>query len=289
MEEQTLDLTELICDSVNSIFFKFFSSIDNSICSNLDNILFINSDMLNNFKFQQFFDENSPNNLLIIVNILIIGIVSFYAINYVVAHLIYSKVDSPYQFIFKCIIFISCSYSSFWLCSQAISFTSLITDIIKDIGYNITGNNINFATLIDSINSNLYTSLQIFDIFTFDGLIKFVFSIITVYILFIFSVRYIMCMFLILISPFAFLSLVNNKLDGFFKSWLKQYMEVLFIQIFVSLILITSFCVDFSYSDILSKINYISTLFIISKCNTNIKLIFSNIYNYSNNKLNDII
>ena len=289
MEQPLIDLTELICDSINSIFFKFFSSIDNTIYSNLDSILFINSDITNNLKFQQFFGTDSSNGLLIIVNSLIIGLVLFYVLKFVVSHLIYNKVDSPYQFIFKCIIFISCANSSFWICKQAINLVSIVTQLIQDIGYNVTGYEIKFSTLINNINSALYTSLQLFDIFTFDGILKFCSCLGIIYILIVYSIRYIMCIILILISPFAFLSLVNNKLDGFFKSWLKQYMEVLFIQIFVSLILITSFCVDFSYSDILSKINYISTLFIISKCNTNIKSIFSNIYNYSNNKLNDII
>lgn len=289
MEEQALDLTELISDSINSIFFKLFSSIDNTIYSNLDNILFINSDITNNFKFQQFFDDTSKNNLLIIVNSLIIGLVLFYVLNYAIAHLIYSKVDSPYQFIFKCVIFISCSYSSFWLCTQAIKFTSLLTDITRELGYNITGYEINFSTLIDNINSTLYTSLQIFDIFTFDGLLKFSFSLIITYILIIFSIRYIMCMFLVLMSPFAFISLVNNKFDGFFKGWLNQFLEVLFMQIFISFILIISFCIDFSHSDILSKLTYLASLIIITRCKTNIKAIFNNIYNYSNNKLKDIV
>ena len=78
MEEQTLDLTQLICDSINSIFFKFLSSIDNTIYSNLDNILFINSDITNNLKFQQFFGTESSNGLLIIVKCLIIGLVLYY-------------------------------------------------------------------------------------------------------------------------------------------------------------------------------------------------------------------
>ena len=289
MEEQTIDLAELICDSINSIFFKFFSSIDNTIYSNLDNILFINSDITNNLKFQQFFGTAPHNGLLIIVNSLIIGLVLFYVLNFAVSHLIYTKVDSPYQFIFKCIIFISCSYSSFELCTKAITFVSLITDVIKEIGYSITGYDISFTTLIDNINSALYTSLQIFDIFTFDGILKFCSSMVTIYILIVYSIRYVMCMILILTSPFAILSLVNNTFDGFFKGWLRQFLELLFIQILVTLVIVVGFCIDFHNGDILSKLSYFAILMIIAKCNFNIKSFFKEIFNYSNNKLKNII
>ena len=289
MEEQTLDLTELICDSINSIFFKFFSSIDNTIYSNLDSILFINSDITNNLKLQQFFGDNSPNGLLIIVKSLIVGLVLFYVLNFAVSHLIYTKVDSPYQFIFKCIIFISCSYSSFWLCSQAIKFTSLITDLIREIGQSITGYEITFANLIDNINSALYTSLQIFDILSFDGVLKFSSSLILIYILITYSIRYIMCILLILLSPFSFLSLVNNTFDGFFKGWSKQFFELLFAQILVSILLVIAFCIDFNSSDFISKITYFSILSIIAKLHYNSNSFFTVIHNYSNNKLKDII
>ena len=289
MEEQTLDLTQLICDSINSIFFKFLSSIDNTIYSNLDNILFINSDITNNLKFQQFFGTESSNGLLIIVKCLIIGLVLFYVLNFAISHLIYTKIDSPYQFIFKCIIFIACSNSSFWICNQAIKFVSLINDIIREIGYNVTGCEISFTTLVDNINSTLYTSLQIFDIFTFDGFLKFCTSILITYIFLIYSIRYIMCMILILISPFAFISLVNNRFDGFFTGWLKQFLSLLFAQIFVSIVLMIGLCIDFSVSNILSKLTYFALIVIIAKCNYYIKSIFSDIHNYSNNKLKDLI
>lgn len=289
MEEQTIDLTELICDSINTIFFKFFSSIDNTIYTNLDNILFINSNITNNLKFQQFFGTDSHNGLLIIVNSLIIGLVLFYVLNFAVSHLIYTKVDSPYQFIFKCIIFISCAYSSFWICTQVINFVALVTDIIREIGKSITGYEISFSTLTENINSALYTSLQIFDIFTFDGIIKFCTSVATAYILIIYSIRYVMCMLLILTSPFAILSLVNNNLDGFFKGWLKQFLELLLIQILVTIVLVIGFCVDFYSGDLLSKLTYLAITIIIAKCHYNVKSFFKEFYNYSNNKLKDVI
>ena len=289
MEQPLIDLTELICDSINSIFFKFFSSIDNTIYSNLDSILFINSDITNNLKFQQFFGTDSSNGLLIIVNSLTIVLVLFYALNFVVSHLIYNKVDSPYQFIFKCIIFISCANSSFWICKQAINLVSIVTQLIQDIGYNVTGYEINFSTLINNINSALYTSLQIFDIFTFDGILKFCYCLGIIYILLVYSIRYIMCIILILISPFAFISLVNNRFDGFFTGWLKQFLSLLFAQIFVSIVLVVGFCIDFTAGNVLSKLTYFALIAIIAKCHYNVKSIFSDIHNYSNNKLKDLI
>lgn len=168
METETLNLTTLICDSLNSIFFKFFSSIDNTAYSVLDDILFLDSDIVSGSKFQQIFGTDSTNGLLLLANSLIFGIVLFYILRFALSHLIYSKIDSPYQFIFKCIIFIACMNSSLWICEKIINFVSLVSDSICEIGYLINGSEITFSNLINNINSALYTEIETFNIFSFD-------------------------------------------------------------------------------------------------------------------------
>lgn len=289
METQTINLTSLICDSLNTIFFKFFSSIDNTIYSTLDDILFINSDIVNNSKFQQIFGTNSSNGILLIANSLIIGIVIFYILNFAISHLIYSKINSPYQFIFKCIIFIACMNSSLWICEQIINLVSILSDSICEIGYMINGFEINFSTLINNINSSLYPSLENFDIFSFDGILKLCTTAGILYILFVYSIRYIMCKVLVLLSPFAFISLINNHSDGFFKGWLKQFLITLFMQIFVALVLVLGFSLEFYSGDTLSKLIFFAIIAVIAKCNYSVKEIFSHIYNYTHHKLKDFI
>ena len=95
MENTTINLSDLVCDSLNTIFFKLFSSLEDTVYSNLDNILYIDSDILNNFKFQQLFGTDSTNGLLLLANSYIIGIVLFYLLKYAVSHVLKSKIDSP--------------------------------------------------------------------------------------------------------------------------------------------------------------------------------------------------
>lgn len=289
MENETINLTTLICDSLNSIFFKIFSSIDNTIYSNLDNILFINSDIVNDSKFSTIFGTSSNNGFLLICNSLTLGILLFYVLNFALSHLTYSKIDSPYQFIFKCIIFIACMNSSLWICEQIIHLFSLLSNSICEIGYSINGHEISFSNLINNINLHLYPSIQSFDIFSFDGIIKICVTIGIAYILFMYSVRYIMCKVLILLAPFAFLSLINNRMDGFFKGWLKQFLILLSMQVFVAIVIVLGFSLDFSSGDILPKLLYFAIIMIIAKCKYNIKELFSFIYQYSHNSLKKFV
>ena len=289
MNAETVNLTSLICDSINSIFFRIFSSIDNTVYSNLDNILFINTDIINNLKFEQLFGTDSTNGILLIANSLILGIVLFYVLKFATAHLIYYSIDSPYQFAFKCIIFIACMNSSLWICEQIINLNSLISSSICEIGNSITGQNITFSNLISNINSEIYLPVETFDIFSVSGIIKLVSCIGVIWILITYSIRFIMCKILILLSPFAFVSLITNHLDGFFKGWLKQFLINLSLQILVSLILCVGFSLEFSSNNVLSQIIYLAIILSIAKCNYNLKELFNYIYEYSNNTLKKFI
>ena len=289
MDNQTLNLTTLICDSLNHIFFKLFSSIDNTIDSTLDDILFIRSDMIENSNFRQLFGTDTTNGLLSIANSLIFGILLFYVFRFALSHLTYSKIDSPYQFIFKCIIFIACMNSSFWICEKIIDFIALLSDSICELGNSLTGHHINFSNLISQINSALYPSPETFDLFSLDGILKMISSIGILYILLTFCIRYIFCKVLVLLTPFAFISLISNHFDGFFKAWLKQFLILLFLQIVVSLVLVLGFTLEFHAGNALSKLTLVATILAIAKCNVPVKELLSHLYQHSQNKLKDFI
>ena len=65
-----------------------------------------------------------------------------------------------------------------------------------------------------------------------------------------------MCKILIMLSPFAFISLIYNQMDGFFKGWLKHFLILLCTQIFISIVLILGFSLEFNNEDIFSKLIY---------------------------------
>ena len=116
---ETINLTELIFNSINELFTKLFSSVDNTIYSLLDDIIFIDTNILSESLFQKLLGT-SNSGILLICNSLILGIILYYSINYLLSHLTYSKIDSPKQFVFKSIIFIAISVDKFGFISALI-------------------------------------------------------------------------------------------------------------------------------------------------------------------------
>ena len=75
----------------------------------------------------------------------------------------------------------------------------------------------------------------------------------------------------IFITPFAFISLINPSTSWFFKAWLKIFFSLLLLQIFVPLILLVTFSINYNSSDIFSKIIYIGAIYSLIKANSFIK------------------
>lgn len=277
MEEQQINVTELILNTINEIFSKLFSSIDNTIYTLLDDIAFITPEILENNSFKKIIGETNYSGILLICNSLVLGFIIYYAINYLISHLTYSKIDSPKQFIFKSIIFIGIMNSSIWICEEIINLISLVTNAISDISDNLFGYSISFSNFIENLNKIIYLNNSTFDIFSFDGIIKSFISFGMINLILTFSLRYIMIQIFILISPFAFLSLILNSSEWFFKIWLKTFLNLLLTQIFISFILLLSFSINSAFSDSITEILYIGIIFALSKSNNYMKELFGGI------------
>ena len=104
MESQT-NITQTIINTINSIFEMLFSSIDNNLYSVLDKITFINSDILTDKNFENIFGTSTSNGILLIANSLLLGLILYYGFKYLMSHITYQRVDSPFSFIIKIIIF----------------------------------------------------------------------------------------------------------------------------------------------------------------------------------------
>ena len=277
MNEENINLTELILNSINELFSKMFSSIDNTIYSVLDEITFINNTILENDSFKKILGESSQDGILLICNSLVLGFIIYYAINYLFSHLTYSKIDSPKQFIFKSIIFIAIMNSSLWICLEIINIISVITDGISYISQNLFGIQISFSNFIDNINKNLYIQNEAFNVFSIDGIIKSYTSFGLINLVFTYSLRYIMIQIFILLSPFAFLSLISNSSESFFRAWIKVFLSLLLVQILISLILLLSFSIELTSNTNISKFLYVGIIYALSKATSYIKEIFGGI------------
>lgn len=277
MEEEKINLTELILTSINELFSQMFSSIDNTIYSALDRLTFINTDILKSNSFQNILGNSASEGILLICNSLVLGFIIYYSINYLISHLTYSQIDSPKQFIFKAIIFISIMNSSLWICEQIINIIYIVTSCISSIGENLFNTEITFSNFIDNINQNIYSSGEILNVFSFDGIIKSFTSFGLINLVFTYSLRYIMVQIFILISPFAFLSLITNSSEWFFKVWIKTFLSLLLVQILISFILLLSFSVEISSNSMISKFFYIGIIYALTRANSYIKELFGGI------------
>lgn len=277
MEEEAISLTDAIKQSLNDIFSNLFSSVDNNIYSLLDNLTFINTDIINEPAISKLLGDNISNGILLICNALVLGFILYYAINFLFSHLTYSRIQRPSQFIFKCIIFIALMNSSLWICKEIINIVALITDLIKSLGSDVFGDNISFSNLIDKINSTIYMDNSEFNIISFDGIIKSFSSISLINLLFTYSLRYIMVQIFILISPFAFLCLITDNSAWFFKSWIKNFLSLLLVQVLISLILCLSFSLNLDGNSNLTKLLFIGIIYALTRANTYMKEIFGSI------------
>ena len=267
MESQT-NITQTIINTINSIFEMLFSSIDNNLYSVLDKITFINSDILTDKNFENIFGTSTSNGILLIANSLLLGFILYYGFKYLMSHITYQRVDSPFSFIIKIIIFGICMNFSFFILQFLLDLNSNISLAIRSLGKNLFGSELSFSELINKINTNISIDTSSLNIFSVDGLIKSTLSLSLLNLVFSYSFRYIMVKIFILLAPFAFLSLSLDSTSWFFKSWLKNLFSLLFIQIIVSLVLLILFSLDFSSSNLFNKFVYVGGIYSLIKANS---------------------
>ena len=275
--ENNTEITTNIINTINTIFENLFSSIDNNLYGVLDDLVFVNKNILNDKYFSKLFGTSTANGILLIANSLLIGIILYYAAKYMMTNFTYEKTENPFQFIFKCIIFGICMNQAFFIIEQVLDLNNNICSLIKGIGEDLWGKDICFTSLITEINENLSINKNNLDIFTLDGLIKGTLTISLLNLVFSYSLRYILIKVFILLSPFAFLSLTVNSMSHFFKAWYRSFFSLLFIQLIVSIVLLLLFSMDYSKENLVNKFIYIGGIYALIKANSIVKELFGGI------------
>lgn len=271
METYQTDITQTIIDTINSIFNNLFSSIDNNLYSILDKLLFINEDILKESFLENLLGDSFSKSLLIIANSLLFGFSLYYCFKLLFSHFSYIEIEKPHQFIFKLLIFGICINCSYFICEKILSINYLISSSICEVGKNIFNMDISFSNLLLELNSIISIEQSSFNIFSVDGLIKSFISLGLFNLVFSYSLRYILLKVFVLITPFAFLTLVNRSTSWFFKTWIRSFLSLLLLQSFVSIILIIIFSLNFNSKDLFSKFLYIGGIYALSKANSYIR------------------
>lgn len=269
--EQNTNMSQVVINTINSIFSDLFKSIDTNLFKVLDDLTFINSNILNDKYFGKIFGTTSANGILLIANALLFGYILYYSAKYLSSNLTFSKIENPTQFIFKLIIYGIAMNSSYFIIGQILDINSGITSAIRSIGEDLFKQNICFSKLIEAINSNLQITDNNFNIFSVDGLIKGTTTLSLVNLVTVYALRYVTIKILVLISPFAILSLSLENTSVFFKLWFRNLLSMLFIQIVVSLVLLILFSVDYKSNDLMVKFIYIGGIYSLIKANSFVK------------------
>ena len=215
--ENSQNITTIIIETINTILQNLFSSIDNNLYNILDDITFINSNIISDSFFEKILGINSQSGVILICNSLLFGVTLYYSIKYLFSHFTFNKIESPSQFFFKIIIFGLFINFSYFFITEILNFTSNITLAIRGIGEELFNKNICFSELILEINGSIFINESSLDIFSLDGLIKASLSTSLLGLVFSYSFRYVMVKIFILLTPFAFLSLIILNLQHLFN------------------------------------------------------------------------
>ena len=275
--ENTAEITKNIIETINTIFKNLFTSIDNNLYDVLDDIVFINKNILTDKYFSKIFGMSSTNGILLVANSLLIGFLLYYSGRYMLSNFTYSRIENPVQFVFKCIIFGIVMNSSFFIIEQVLNLNFGVCELIRNIGQDLFGKEICFNELLNEINKNLAMNTENIDIFTIDGLIKGTVTVSFMNLVLSYSLRYVIIKVLILLAPFAFLSLILENTAHFFKSWYRSLFSLLFIQIIVAIVLLLLFSMDYTKANLLNKFIYIGGIYALIRANSMVKELFGGI------------
>lgn len=262
------NITQTILNTINYIFETLLSSIDNRLYGILDDLTFVNSDILHDNYFSKIFGTSTTNGILLIANSLLLGILLYFAVKYFISHITFIESERPFPFIFKLIIYGLCMNFSYFILEQILDINSYITLAIRDLGNQLFGQSICFSELISIINNSVSIDNSSLNIFSLDGLLKATMSMSLLGLVFSYSLRYILIKIFILIAPFAILSRASNSLSWFFKAWARNLFSLLFIQIIVAIVLLILFSMKYDSSNLFTKFIYIGGIYALLQVNS---------------------
>lgn len=268
MEATQIDYSAIIIDTINTLFSNLFSSLDKTLYSLLDDLVFIDTSVIEDSFFEKALGNSFNSGITAICSSLLFGFLLYYCFKLLISIYTSSNIENPYQVVIKAVIFGICILNSQFICRQIIYINSLISTAIQEIGSYSFNTEISFSKLITQVNSFAYTNSDSFNLFTFDGILKSFISIGLLNLLFSYSLRYIMVKLFILLSPFAFLSLINQSTSWFFKTWFRNFLSLLLIQSFISLIFLIILSFKINSSSEFSQLIYIGAIYALTKSNT---------------------
>lgn len=263
-----------ILNAINIIAEKIFKSVQSEVFKGLDEFLIIDEKILNKEPLKILFVKNEGEGLILLAMSFVILFLIYYIIFRIIAMYNGENVDNIFKYMIRVIICVICSASSLFLCEQILNINGLLTEVITNIGKDLTGQSICFESLREVVtNLDKYMSE---DFLSIDGIIKGVISFGATTILITFAIRYVTLIFLIFISPIAIMFASSSSTYGIFKSWVKMLVSNLLLQNIVVIILIIPLSIK-KVDDNLFRIILVGSIYLLYKINNFSKEILGNI------------
>lgn len=270
-----------IITNLNYLLEKVFKSIEGEIFKTLDKLTIIGPEILKEEPLKNIVFENKVNGLVIIANTLILFFVIYYVFKQLIGIYNGNKIESIYVFIIRIIIVCIIVNFSYYMCEEILNIFGILGESIDTYASDLINRKVTFENLKDSI-INIENIINT-DLVSLDGIIKGIISFGSVSILISFSVRYVTVIFLIIISPLAFVCLSSNLTSGIFNMWVKMLIVNLTLQIGIKLLIFIPLAYK-NQNDIIYKIILVGTISLIYKFNIFIKELLARISNENNVK-----
>lgn len=270
-----------IITNLNYLLEKVFKSIEGEIFKTLDKLTIIGPEILKEEPLKNIVFENKVNGLVIIANTLILFFVIYYVFKQLIGIYNGNKIESIYVFIIRIIIVCIIVNFSYYICEEILNIFRILGESIDTYASDLIDRKVTFENLKDSI-INIENIINT-DLVSLDGIIKGIISFGSVSILISFSVRYVTVIFLIIISPLAFVCLSSNLTSGIFNMWVKMLIVNLTLQIGIKLLIFIPLAYK-NQNDIIYKIILVGTISLIYKFNIFIKELLARISNENNVK-----
>lgn len=270
-----------IITNLNYLLEKVFKSIEGEIFKTLDKLTIIGPEILKEEPLKNIVFENKVNGLVIIANTLILFFVIYYVFKQLIGIYNGNKIESIYVFIIRIIIVCIIVNFSYYICEEILNIFGILGESIDTYASDVINKKVTFENLKDSI-INIENIINT-DLVSLDGIIKDIISFGSVSILISFSVRYVTVIFLIIISPLAFVCLSSNLTSGIFNMWVKMLIVNLTVQIGIKLLIFIPLAYK-NQNDIIYKIILVGTISLIYKFNIFIKELLARISNENNVK-----
>ena len=260
-----------IINSLNSVSEKLFKSIESEVFTYLDKLVGITPDIFKQEPLKKILSQDSLNSIILIANSFVLFYIVFFVIQKLISMYNGEKSQSVYGFVIKLIIVGALVNSSFLICKEIINLTSLLSNCIDGLIQDVCGKSATFENLKESILK--IEDLTKSDVLSLNGVIKGVISFGSISILINFGIRYVTIIFLIITSPFAFVTLSSESTVGIFKTWMKSFFVSLMTQIVVKIVIFIPLLYKKTNS-MMYKIILVGSIYIIYKINNFTKQIF---------------